>query len=102
MTWTDSLDDLHAAVFDELSDSIAAEYRVTPGGSSVPVRVVINRDVDIIGDHGQVAEQRTTLRLDASEVGKPPSGSTVTVGAELFSVDRLLNHDGHVVEVITR
>lgn len=65
-------------------------------GYPVLVRVVISRNVELIGDDGLVDRVVTTATLP--EECSPRAGDTLTVGADVWTLDAPLRSDADVPE----
>lgn len=76
---------------------------LAPGAAAVPCRVVEERNVEQIGDMGQVIERRTALSFLASEVPVPERGAIVeevAPGTRRWTIDRVADDDGYVVQAL--
>ncbi len=106
MAWADDLDDLHDAVFETFGEPSPAEFRAAPGDPAVDTSAVVNRDVEIVSPgrdgFGEIVERRTTLYLPADDITEIGQGSTVTIDADVYVVDRVLGNDGYMIEALTR
>lgn len=64
------------------------------------VRAIVERDLAIIGEWGELRERRTEILLQKSELSHPPRrGDSLTVGTETWTIERVLRDDGLVVRV---
>lgn len=68
-------------------------------GTPLPCRVVIDRNVEIFGEMGQVIDRRATVAFLSAEVPLPVRGATVVAGATM-RVDKIIEDDGVVVKVL--
>lgn len=63
----------------------------------IPVRVIIERDLQRYGDVAAVQGKTAIVEVRTSEVSdRPRKGDVFTVGAETLTVDSVLVSDGHV------
>lgn len=69
-----------------------------PGGSAVDVTVIIDHDVEVIGEYAQMSDRRTVISIQLSEVQAPKRVAELVVGGTRYSLDQRISHDG----VITR
>lgn len=65
-------------------------------GAPLPVAVVLSRNVELIGDNGQVDRLVTTAALPANL--SPRKGDALAVGSESWTLDALLRGSGDLVE----
>lgn len=87
MTWSTALSSLGDAVFGTFGvDGVYA----SAFGEPYPVRVIVDRNVEIVGDFGQVAEPSPVITLRKSEVETARRDDVVTVGDDVFRVVRVL------------
>ena len=63
-------------------------------GGATPIRAVLTRNVELIGDAGHVERVVTTATLQATL--KPHRGDTLVIGAESWTLDSPLHGDGDV------
>ena len=91
------------SVFNRLGH--AATY--TPvSGAPVTCRAIVNRDVAMVGEYGQVTEKRTQIELMKQDVATPKRGDTIVIAegvyAGTYTVESKDSDDGYVVRVIVR
>lgn len=89
-----AIDDAMHAAF--LADGMADEgsYRFGGEGDPRPVRVLVDRAVDVFGFDSQVATPTTTVRVWLADLDAVPRrGDTVTIGDERFVIDRIMERD---------
>lgn len=65
-----------------------------------PVLAVEVRNVELLGEYGQVEQLVTTVTLMASAGAKP--GDPLTVGNSAWVIDKPLRGDGYTTEFIVR
>jgi hypothetical protein len=64
---------------------------------------VIDRNVEIVGQGGQVSDLRVAASLALADVGEDVAGARIkTASGEEFDVDSKLDNDGLVVRVALR
>lgn len=96
MSFQDEIDQLDDSCFELFG--VAGTY--TPAvGDPVAVTVIINRDVELVGSDAVVVERRHVLAFRKREVSIPKRAETCVVDAETFKMDRVVDDDGHVVQV---
>lgn len=89
-----------ADLFDRLGKP--AEYR-RAGRDPVPCRYIPHRDVEALGEYGQVVDRRTVVRLLKSEVSRVTRGDRIVAEDEEFRVGGLDGDNGYVLMVaVTR
>lgn len=71
-----------------------------PNGTPVTIRVAMTRDSQLIGEYGQVLENRITARLPSSIA--PEIGARLQVAGMLYTVSSLLLDDSRMIEVVLR
>lgn len=65
-----------------------------------PCRVNVERDVEVLGEYGQVAARRTMLHVPSDLT--PKSGDAVVVGAKSYTLDGLESDDGYLSRFYVR
>lgn len=65
-------------------------------GGPLPVQAVLSRNVELLGENGQVDRLVTTVNLPANLA--PRKGDSLVVGAESWTLDALLRGSGDLVE----
>lgn len=77
----------------------AATYRAQDG-SSYTVSVLVEDSVDVVDESGQLIERVRAGTLARAQLSAAPKmGDTLTVGARVYVVQRLLSDDGYAVQV---
>lgn len=56
-----------------------------------PTRAFVHRDIELIGDYGQVVARRTEIEIES---GAATSGAAVTIGVQTYALDAELADDG--------
>lgn len=70
-------------------------------GIAYETSVVIDKNVEIVSAYDtQMAARRNVANLIKAEIPEPKRGHTITVGSDVFVVDRLDTDDGHVLRVL--
>lgn len=82
--------DLHAAFADSGLAGIA-EYRAkgvpaTDPATTANVRVFVNRDVQVVGDVGQILARHDEVEVLRADVDAPQKGATLLVDGERFEL----------------
>ncbi|MBN8887586.1 MAG: hypothetical protein J0I77_17815 [Rudaea sp.] len=80
---------IDAAVFASLRRAglaDAATYQDELG--TVPCTVVLERDIQELGDIGQVIGQRTVATFQLVEVPRPKRGATLSIGSETWALEK--------------
>lgn len=82
----------------------SAAVVTVPAGVPIATRVIRNARglVFPAGDNLTVNELRRTLALRRDEVPVLPSGTTIVIGADTFTVDSVVQQDDEVAEVLVR
>lgn len=89
--------------FDDDEFATAASYQPAAGGDPSPITAIIDRDVEQVGEYGQVMEPRTEISFQKSEYAdKPKRNDEITADTETFVVDGLISDDGAIVKVAVR
>lgn len=87
--------DMDDVLFDELGEAAT----VTRGATSAPVRVVLTRGVERLGDYGQVVARVTTAMFINSE-WQPAQGDVLHLVTGDRKVDSVDADDGFVTTVV--
>lgn len=92
------------AVFVDMDDTLFAEFgesvTVQRGvAAAVPVRVVIERGVEKLGDYGQVVARVTTAMFLNSE-WVPLQGDVLNLATGDRKVDEITDDDGYVTTAV--
>lgn len=76
----------------------------TPAGSAeeIPVDVIIDHNVEAVGEYGQVVDLRTIASIPKTQVAAPNRGDRITIGATHYTVASLISDDGAIVQVAVR
>lgn len=92
------------AAADIFNSPVGEDAVYTPaGGTAVPCRIVVNRDVLLQPDgmNAQVIGRGTTIESILEDLGQEPNrGDVFTVGAETFTVGSIERNDGVTVEAV--
>ncbi|HTL15549.1 MAG TPA: hypothetical protein VL251_10730 [Thermomonas sp.] len=91
---------MHAALF----ATFGVDATVQRGAADpVPVRIIVNRGQERLGEYGQVVAHVTTLDMQVSE-WVPEHGDEFTwtdrLGAQTHKVDKPLENDGFVAKAV--
>ena len=65
-----------------------------------PVRAIVSRGIQLIGDYGQVIGQQTQIDLPANLPAE--QGDTVTINGTDYLLDALVSNDGHITRWVIR
>jgi len=65
-----------------------------------PVRAFVDRNVEMLGDYGQVIARRTMIEIPSTSL--PAQGDTVIIDGVSHALDVLSSDDGHVSRWIVR
>lgn len=70
----------------------------------VPCTVLIDRNVEVYGDLGQVIARRQALTFQAPQVPAPVRGAVVVEqgGARSWTLDRVIEDDGALIKVLAQ
>lgn len=82
-------------LFDEFGESVT----VTRGATTAPVRVVLTRGVERLGDYGQVVARVTTAMFINSE-WQPVQGDVLSLSTGDRKIDSVIGDDGFVTTVV--
>jgi hypothetical protein len=73
------------------------------GVAKPDTRAVIDRNVEIVGQGGQISDLRVAASLAIADVGEDVAGARIkTAAGEEFYVDSKLDNDGQFVRVALR
>lgn len=95
----------HAALNTACFAEFGEDATYTPaGGSAKAVTVIVERGVEYVpgGSDSSMIERRTVLHLIKTEVSAPKRGDVCVVGATTYTVDAVVEDDGHVVRAVVR
>ena len=96
MSQTSTLRDLDAKIMTAMAAAGVADVGVYASKDTHttvnPCHVYVDRDVQTLGDVGQVVGQKTLVTFLLGEVS-PQSGGTLTIGAESWKLDREHSRD---------
>lgn len=67
---------------------------------STPCRVNVERDVEVMGQYGEVAARRTLIHIPAAL--NPKSGEVITIGLKSYVLDGLESDDGYAARFYVR
>lgn len=95
------------SVFAPMHDALFASFGISGGvqrnGVETPVRIVINRNQESLGEYGQVVSRVTTVDFLVSQ-WVPRPGDVVSwtdrLGAHQRKVDKKLEDDGFVATAV--
>lgn len=98
-----------ATAFDFATDYVfacgdLAETAVyTPvSGATASLSVIVERDIMMVGDMGQVVERRTLIRFKRADKSSVKVGDTITVGSESWTLQGIESDDGYVIRAHAR
>lgn len=101
MSGTTPFAEIEADIARETHEAFGVDATYTHGASDpVLCRVVIDRNVEIFGDMGQVVERRTAVSFLSAEVAMPVRGAVVAASSGAWKVDKVVEDDGCVVKVL--
>lgn len=80
------------AVYRSLDDAAIAQ----------DVRIIIRRDVEVLGELGQIADRRTEIDVMRAQLEALKKGDRLELSQELFVVDRIVSDDGVVIVAAVR
>lgn len=96
-------DDVFAPMHVSLFDAFGISASVQRSGVDTPVRIVVNRNEEVLGDYGQTATRVTTVEFLVSQ-WVPSSGDVVSwtdrLGNHARKVDKKLEDDGFVAKAV--
>jgi len=73
-----------------------------PGGSPIPTRATVNKNVEISTGEAYVTERVTAVDLFVADVGTPERGAIIVTGIDTYSVQKIIDDDGFIVSVAVR
>lgn len=91
------IDDADTAIFGVLADVVTVKR-----GAAAPVSVeaVIDRDLEVLGDHGQVTGRVTKVSF-RNIAWRPKSGDIITLPGDVQrKVDEVESDDAHVTRAV--
>ncbi len=91
--------DPFAAMFAALLDSPLCADATLRGQ---PVRVFVERNVEMIGDYAQVVGHVVAADIPASANPAADNALVLTATGEQFILDRLISNDGHIARWVLR
>lgn len=95
------MDEDLSVFFDDDEFATAASYQPASGGDPLPIVPIIDRDVEQVGEYGQVMEPRTEISFPKSQyTDKPKRKDEIITDTETFVVDGLISDDGAIVKVV--
>jgi hypothetical protein len=92
----DTFADMHADLFDELGQDGTVSRGVT---APVPVRVIIERGVQLLGEYGQVVETVDRASFLVAQ-WRPAQNDVLSVTGATRKVQRLLSDNGYVAKAV--
>lgn len=97
-------DTVFAPMHETLFDTFGVDGTVQRGAAAaVPVRLIINRNQEVLGENGQYVQRVTVLEVQVSQ-WSPQEGDvfawTDRLGNHSRKVDRKLEDDGFVAKVV--
>lgn len=98
-------DTVFAPMHDVLFDTFGVDGTVQRGvGAAEPVRIIVNRNQEALGEHGQVVGRVTTIEVQVTDAWSPQEGDvfawTDRLGSHSRKVDKKLEDDGFVAKVV--
>lgn len=72
-----------------------------PYGEAKSVRVIVDRSLEIRGDHGEVVDRRVAVSLAKADVGELV-GAEIETGGQTYVVDAPHRDDGEIVTVLVQ
>lgn len=89
-----------AAMFDADEFAVTAIY--TPSGCSpISITLIVDKSVDLVTlGESDVSDRRTVLTVQNVDVSAPARGDTWTVGATVYTFERVLDDDGIVSQIV--
>ncbi len=70
------------------------------GGGYVSLYCLVDDSVEVVDESGQIIERVRAATIDKADLSDAPKmGDTLTVGARVYVVQRLLSDDGYAVQV---
>lgn len=96
-------DSANAALTDACFSTFGEAATFTPpgDGEEIATRAVLHERTEVVGEFGPVMDGRPSADLIVADVGKP-SGGTLTVGEDSWTIDRLVSEDGVVATYFLR
>lgn len=88
--------DMHDVLFNELGEDATVQRG---GDAPVPVRVFVERGIEILGDYGRVVSRVTKASFINSE-WQPQQGDVLTLSSGARKVDTIDTDDGFVTRVV--
>ena len=97
-------DDVFGPMHASLFETFGVDATVTRGvDAAAPVRIVVSRDQEVLGEHGQFMQRVTTVET-LVEQWQPKNGDvfawTDRLGNHSRKVDRPLENDGFVAKAV--
>ena len=97
-------DDVFGPMHASLFETFGVDATVARGaGAAVPVRIVVSRDQEVLGEHGQFLQRVTTVETLVAQ-WQPKNGDvfawTDRLGNHSRKVDRPLENDGFVAKAV--
>ena len=78
--------------------------RLSDGERVANIKAVLDRDVELIDDLGQVVDRDDMVQLLVEDVGVPKSGDTVefTDSGDVYTLGRTVKDDGYVAKLMAQ
>lgn len=97
-------DDVFAPMHDAMFDTFGYDATVQRGiDAALPVRIIVNRNQEQLGDYGRVVARVTTIDMLAAQ-WTPQDGDVIAWtdrwGAHSQKVERPLENDGFVAKAV--
>lgn len=83
---------------------VPAHYQAG-AAAPVPCTVLVDRNVEVYGDLGQVIARRQALTFQAPQVPAPGRGAVVVEqggAARTWTLDRVIEDDGAIIKVLAQ
>lgn len=87
-----------ADAFTRMHDSLFAHLGREALLRGIPTRVIVDRDVETIGEHGEIVGRQDTATLPSEVL--PKKGDALTVDGSDYLIDSRIKDDGHVAVCI--
>lgn len=86
-----------------LAETLGDDVIYKRGSKKIPLKAVVDRNVQKIGNDGTVIEYNTEIELLKNAIPfLPTRGDIITVKTEVFVVDAIIFNDGNWIRVAVR
>lgn len=75
-------------------------YTPHSGGTPFKVTAILDHNVELIGDYGQVSEPVTTVMVSKSELSTIKRDDQITVDGVVYTAVRLISDDGSDIKFV--